>query len=81
MYRLIHDLLDTAAIEAGHSQLARSPTTVYELLIDAIRAENEPARGSCFAFTFPVARTGRCPMTMGGDWPSSFWGRVLTYTG
>jgi signal transduction histidine kinase len=36
MYRLIHDLLDTAAIEAGHFQLARSPTTAYELLIDAI---------------------------------------------
>jgi signal transduction histidine kinase len=36
MHRLIHDLLDTAAIEAGHFQLTRSPTTVYELLIDAI---------------------------------------------
>jgi signal transduction histidine kinase len=36
MHRLIHDLLDTAAIEAGHFQLTRFPTTVYELLIDAI---------------------------------------------
>jgi signal transduction histidine kinase len=36
MHRLIHDLLDTAAIEAGHLQLSRSPTSVYELLIDAI---------------------------------------------
>jgi signal transduction histidine kinase len=36
MHRLIHDLLDTAAIEAGHVQLARSPTTAYELVIDAI---------------------------------------------
>jgi signal transduction histidine kinase len=36
MHRLIHDLLDTAAIEAGHVQLARAPTTAYELVIDAI---------------------------------------------
>src|SRR6185503_2138221 len=36
MYRLIHDLLDTAAIEAGHVQLMRSPTTAFELVIDAI---------------------------------------------
>lgn len=36
MYRLIHELLDTASIEAGHVHLARSPTTAYELVIDAI---------------------------------------------
>jgi signal transduction histidine kinase len=36
MYGLIHDLLDTAAIEAGHVQLTRSVTTAYELVIDAI---------------------------------------------
>jgi signal transduction histidine kinase len=36
MHGLIHDLLDTAAIEAGHVQLTRSETTAYELVIDAI---------------------------------------------
>jgi signal transduction histidine kinase len=36
MYRLIHDLLDTTAIEAGHVQLTRAPITAYELVIDAI---------------------------------------------
>ncbi len=36
MYRLIHELLDTAAIEAGRVNLVRSSTTAYELVIDAI---------------------------------------------
>ncbi|MEP7346468.1 MAG: GAF domain-containing sensor histidine kinase [Gemmatimonadaceae bacterium] len=36
MFRLIHDLLDTAAIEAGQVQLTRSPATAYEIVIDAI---------------------------------------------
>jgi signal transduction histidine kinase len=36
MHRLIHDLLDTAAIEAGQVQLTRASTTAYELVIDAI---------------------------------------------
>lgn len=35
-HRLIHDLLDTAAIDAGHVQLACAPTTADELVIDAI---------------------------------------------
>jgi signal transduction histidine kinase len=36
MYRLIHDLLDAAAIESGHVTLTAVPTTVYELLLDAV---------------------------------------------
>jgi signal transduction histidine kinase len=36
MHLLIHDLLDTAAIEAGHVQLDQAPTTAYEVVIDAI---------------------------------------------
>ena len=36
MYGLIHDLLDTAAIEAGHVRLTRSRRRRYELVIDAI---------------------------------------------
>jgi len=36
MYRLIHELLDTASIEAGHARLNRSSATAYELVIDAI---------------------------------------------
>ena len=36
MHRLIHDLLDTAAIEAGHLRLTRLPTSANELVIEAI---------------------------------------------
>lgn len=36
MHRLIHDLLDVAAIEAGHFRIARSPTTVAALVEGAI---------------------------------------------
>lgn len=36
MYRLIHQLLDAASIEAGRLHLSRSPVTAYELVIDAI---------------------------------------------
>jgi signal transduction histidine kinase len=36
MYGLIHDLLDTAAIEAGHVRLTRSVVPANELVIDAI---------------------------------------------
>jgi signal transduction histidine kinase len=36
MYRLIRDLLDTAAIASGHVVLDTAPTAVYELLIDAL---------------------------------------------
>jgi signal transduction histidine kinase len=36
MYRLIHDLLDVAAIEAGQLTIARSPLTVDVLVTDAL---------------------------------------------
>ncbi|MGH7615689.1 MAG: GAF domain-containing sensor histidine kinase [Gemmatimonadaceae bacterium] len=47
MYRLIHELLDTASIEAGEVHLARSPATAYELVIDAIELLRPLAAQKC----------------------------------
>ena len=51
MYRLIHDLLDTAAIESGHLVLDTSPTAVDELVVDALELLRPLAAAKRIALT------------------------------
>jgi signal transduction histidine kinase len=51
MYRLIHDLLDTAAMESGHLVLVTAPTSVYELIIDALELLRPLAASKRLALT------------------------------
>jgi signal transduction histidine kinase len=65
MHRVIHDLLDAAAIASGHVALAVSPTAVYELLLDAVdllrplAATKRVALLTCVSSGLPPVVAGR----------------------